>query len=129
LQGNNREIGYKGECIASDYLEKNGYTIIKRNYYTAHGEIDIIATYEKYIVFVEVKTRSGKKYLNDYGRPSRAVDSYKLKNIAYSVNRYIKETDEKRFPRVDVIEIIIEHISDEFISAKINHMIGVYNRR
>ena len=40
---NTKETGNYGEIQASNYLVKKGYTIIARNYYGKHGEIDIIA--------------------------------------------------------------------------------------
>ncbi len=51
-----RRKGEKGEALAADHLERNGYTIIRKNYRTRYGEIDIIATNKICIVFVEVKT-------------------------------------------------------------------------
>ena len=59
---NKRKFGIIGEKIAQKYLKNNGYKIIENNYYTRNGEIDIIANKEKYIVFVEVKTRTNEKY-------------------------------------------------------------------
>lgn len=49
-------IGDKGENRACSYLESKGYRILFRNYRTKKGEVDIIAEYQEFIVFVEVKT-------------------------------------------------------------------------
>ena len=54
----NRRRGNIGEDFAADYLEKEGYKIIERNYATKLGEIDIIAEKDGYIAFVEVKSRA-----------------------------------------------------------------------
>ena len=53
------EIGKIGEDIATQWLLKNSYSIIERNYHKKWGEIDIVAreTAGK-IHFVEVKTVS-----------------------------------------------------------------------
>lgn len=59
MQNLNKEIGRFGEDTASKYLEESGYTILDRNFKCKSGEIDIIARDGNYIVFVEVKTRSG----------------------------------------------------------------------
>ena len=37
-------FGRWGEDTAAAYLEKHGYTILERNFHTAHGEIDIVAS-------------------------------------------------------------------------------------
>ena len=51
---NNKNIGDLGEKIASDFLKKQGYKIIERNYECKQGEIDIIAIDKKELVFIEV---------------------------------------------------------------------------
>lgn len=50
------ETGINGENQACDYLLEKGYKIIERNWRTKSGEIDIIASKEGTLVFVEVKT-------------------------------------------------------------------------
>lgn len=60
-----QEIGRWGEGIAAAFLERKGYTIIGRNYFTPEGELDLIALLEEkdeqVLVFVEVKTRTSDK--------------------------------------------------------------------
>ena len=51
-----KEIGARGESIASDWLAEHGYQIIARNVRTPYGEIDIIAQQADVTIFVEVKT-------------------------------------------------------------------------
>ena len=50
------ELGAAGEDFAQSWLERQGYTIIERNWRTRTGEIDIIAQKEDTLIFVEVKT-------------------------------------------------------------------------
>ena len=45
-------IGKIGEDLAADYLTDQGYKVIERNYRYGHGEIDLIAEYDKKLVFV-----------------------------------------------------------------------------
>jgi putative endonuclease len=54
--------GQWGEETAASFLKSKGYTILTRNYHTAHGEIDIIACKEAALIFVEVKTRSSHTF-------------------------------------------------------------------
>jgi len=53
-----REIGAWGEALAAGWLEKQGYSIIARNYYTRWGEIDIVARGAQWLSFIEVKLRT-----------------------------------------------------------------------
>jgi len=57
-----KDVGDWGERIASDYLISNGYQILERNFYTRYGEIDIVASKDEDIIFVEVKTRKDSDY-------------------------------------------------------------------
>ncbi len=52
------DLGKKGERIAVDYLIKNGYKILERNWRYLKAEIDIIAKKDNTLAIVEVKTRS-----------------------------------------------------------------------
>ena len=55
-------LGQWGEELAAHFLEDNGYTLLARNLHTAHGEIDIVASKQEVLVFVEVKTRSSHAF-------------------------------------------------------------------
>jgi len=47
--------GREGEGAAVEYLEKNGYKVVERNFRSRRGEVDIIARKNEELVFVEVK--------------------------------------------------------------------------
>ncbi len=66
-------MGRAGEKRAVVFLKKKGFKILKTNYKTVFGEIDIIAQDKDTIVFIEVKTRTS----DNYGVPSEAVDKRK----------------------------------------------------
>ncbi|MBR6681392.1 MAG: YraN family protein [Clostridia bacterium] len=118
---NTRQTGRQGENAACDFLIKNGYSIICRNYTARHGEIDIIAEDEKYIVFVEVKYKNNSIHLQKYGRPILAVNKEKRQHILSAVKNYIKRYDPQKKPRIDVIEIIGNDENNGFISLNIKH--------
>ena len=108
------DLGSAGESLAADYLRKNGYGILEKNFRTRFGEIDIIAKYGDTYVFVEVKTRKG----NDcYGVPQLAVNFSKQKHLTLAALTYIKKEALKSDYRFDVIAILdnkIEHIQNAF---------------
>lgn len=97
-------IGREGEEIVTDYLLKNKYEIIERNFECRQGEIDIIARDEEEIVFIEVKTRTNSLY----GLPSEAVNKIKQSHIKKVIKYYLyKNKLENSFVRIDVIEVKI----------------------
>lgn len=103
----NQITGKGGEDVACEYLKSQGYTIVHRNYRIAHDEIDIIAEDDKYVVFVEVKTRT-ERMDSRYGSPSAAVNAKKRACVARAAARYIKSRGTNgKFCRCDVIEVLI----------------------
>jgi len=110
-------LGKDGENIAADFLEKNGLSIIRKNYRTVFGEIDIIAKDREVIVFVEVKTRAD----DSFAHPFEAVNQKKREKIRKAALCFMKG-QKREFPaRFDVLSITsyrgetrIEHIKDAF---------------
>lgn len=108
----NKDIGSLGENIAFNYLNDSGYIILEKNFRCKLGEIDIIAKDGNYIVFVEVKTRSG----SIYGSPCESVNFRKQNKIYKIAQLYImKKHLMKKFNfRFDVIEIILNHRDNNY---------------
>jgi putative endonuclease len=52
-----RRLGAKGEWLAGVHLEARGFEIVDRNFRTRHGELDLVAADDRFLVFCEVKTR------------------------------------------------------------------------
>lgn len=108
--------GEVGEDKARKYLEEKGYKIIERNFKTGTGEIDLIATKGKYLVFVEVKLRKDA----NYGYGFEAVDERKQKKIKSAAEYFYHfKTSGDLQPRFDVIEIYtatdtLNHFEDAF---------------
>lgn len=118
---NTRQTGRQGENAACNWLIQNGYTIVTRNYTSRHGEIDIIAEDEQYIVFVEVKFKNDSPHLKKYGRPVLAVNKQKQMHILSAARSYLKKYKPTKKPRIDVIEIIGKNENDGFVSLNIKH--------
>lgn len=124
----NRSLGRAGESIACDYLVKNGFLVTRKNYTVRGGEIDIIAENEKYIIFVEVKTRSAGRSIEKYGRGASAVDLKKREHFLFSAKKYLRDFPSDKKPRIDVIEITLEHF-DGCVAAKISHYPNAFGDR
>lgn len=99
-----QEVGQIGEDAAAFHLEMKGYEVVARNYHSRFGEVDIIAKNEKYLVFVEVKTRTN----GAEAQPKEAVDALKQKRLVKTAMIYLSERGADLQPRFDVIEVWIE---------------------
>ena len=101
-----REIGNKGEDAACEWLLKNGFTVLERNFTIRGGELDIIAQENDYLVFVEVKTRKSGSMVSG----AEAVDRKKQTCIVKAAAQYIYTHPEQAElqPRFDVAEILTE---------------------
>ena len=95
-------LGKEGEDRAAQFLMKEGYRIIERNYRTRSGEIDLIALHDGAVVFIEVKTRTS----NAFGAPELAVNPRKQQRMVKAALGYIKYNKLHQIPcRFDVVAI------------------------
>ena len=86
-----RETGKLGEDIACKWLVKHGYLVLERNYLKKWGELDIVATKDKKLHFIEVK--SVFKDQNSMGshRPEENVHSLKVRRLRRTIQTYLLE--------------------------------------
>ncbi|MCD7744183.1 MAG: YraN family protein [Lachnospiraceae bacterium] len=100
---NKRAVGTEYEGLAASYLEKEGFSIVCRNYRCRMGEIDLVAREQGYLVFVEVKFRSGESS----GSALEAVDGRKQQRIIRVARWYLMEhhVPENQPVRFDVVAI------------------------
>ena len=112
------DFGKKAEDLAAEYLLKNGYKILVKNFRFQKAEIDIIAEKDNLIIITEVKARSTDAFM----LPQEAVNKRKIKLIVSAANNYLEEFNKTQEVRFDIISVlpdekknlIIEHIVDAF---------------
>lgn len=111
------ELGKEGERLAVDFLIQEGYTIVEINWRYKKAEVDIIASKDDWLVFVEVKTRSSLYF----GSPEEFVTKSKIKLMIQAANAYCDEfkcDNEIRFDIIalykDTKKLNIEHIKSAF---------------
>lgn len=100
-----QELGRSGEERAVAAMEREGYTIVARNYRTRLGEIDVVAEEGDYLVFAEVKARSGLAW----GLPREAVDERKRARMTRAAMQYAGRHGRGRPCRFDVVEVLFLH--------------------
>jgi len=104
-KSNNHKLGKVGEKAAAKFLQKKGYQFLAQNFRHKRGEVDIICKDGDYIVFVEVKTRTGLSH----GHPKEAVTTTKQKRVTDTALYYLSHhgiTDANI--RFDVVEILVQ---------------------
>lgn len=93
--------GAAGEEFTAEYLRKQGYEIVRRNYHSRFGEIDIIARGAGYLAFVEVKTREKGSIVN----PLEAVTVSKQRKVIRTAQCYLQAEPQNLQPRFDVAAV------------------------
>jgi len=112
------DFGKKAEELAAEYLQKNGYKILVRNFRYQKAELDLVAEKDSLIVVVEVKARS----TDVFNLPQEAVNKRKIKLIVSAANYFMEEYNKNQEVRFDIISVLpnenknlmIEHITDAF---------------
>lgn len=82
-----RRLGQWGENLAALHLEAQGLALIERNWRCRDGEIDLVARDGETFVFVEVKTRRGRKF----GAPEEALTPHKAQKLLQLGQNYMAE--------------------------------------
>ena len=119
--GRNNIVGAWGEALAAQYLQKKHYTLVATNYRSRFGEIDLIVSNRKFLVFVEVKLRKS----DAYAQALEYVDYHKQNRLRTTAEYYLSQNPTELQPRFDVIEIYapegidtkkpkISHLEDAF---------------
>jgi len=104
------DLGKEGEDLAVDHLEKNGYKIVKQNYRSLYGELDVIALDKEILCFIEIKTRTSDLY----GHPLESITKSKINKIAKTAMYFMGENDLlDSCARFDVVSIL-QKDSDKF---------------
>ncbi|WP_298634805.1 YraN family protein [uncultured Umboniibacter sp.] len=82
--------GAEYEAHIAQYLTENGVDIVTTNYRCRYGEIDIIASSQESLIFVEVKYRSA----NTFGRPEDYLTSAKQQKLIKAAHHFLCENQE-----------------------------------
>ena len=113
----NKEIGEIGERIAEEYLFRNKYKVLDRNFRKSYGEIDIVARIKNTLVCVEVKTSASMF------KPEWQITTHKLKKFKRIIEVYIAENKLQNMSiRADVILVNINRGTGEHV---LEHIEGI----
>ena len=99
----NKLSGAWGEAMAAEFLRKKHYKIIAAGYRSRFGEIDLIVSDKRNVVFVEVKLRRNA----DFAAGREFVNRAKQDRIRVTASVYLSQNPTRLQPRFDVIEIYV----------------------
>lgn len=97
------ETGRKGERLAEQYLSSMGFKILHRNWRHSRYEIDLIASKENTLHFIEVKTRRN----SNFGLPEENVDVKKLEHVMTAAEEFLYQFPEWKIVQYDLLSIIL----------------------
>lgn len=117
MQTGSKLRGAWGEALAAAYLRKKRYKILASGYHCRYGEIDLIASNRRYLVFVEVKLRKS----SDFASAREYVDRRKQDRIRTTASAFLSQYPTSLQPRFDIIEIYAPE-GTETVHPEIHHL-------
>ena len=102
-----QKLGNQAENLVYNYLKSKNYTILTRNYWTPYGELDIVATKNKTIYVVEVRSRLQGKH-----NPVMSIDPQKQERLFTTTTLFLEElvTKQKDF-QFDEVRFIVAAVN------------------
>ena len=84
---NENNTGLEAEKIAATFLVNHGLKLLVQNYHCRFGEIDLVMTDAKTLVFVEVKLRSS----NQFGGAAASITQQKQQKLILTAQHYLQQ--------------------------------------
>ncbi|MBU1148954.1 YraN family protein, partial [Patescibacteria group bacterium] len=112
-----QKIGKLGEMIASNWLKKLGYQILATNWHSQEGEIDIVASRNRILTFIEVKTRRS----NRFGSAAESITEQKQAKLIKCIQKYLQANHPADNQQIQ-IDIVLVHLSPDSKKAEICHL-------
>jgi putative endonuclease len=81
------DLGARGEELAVAWYTGQGYRVLGRNWRCREGELDLVVSRGRCVVFCEVKTRTG----TGFGLPAEAVTGEKQRRLRRLATRWLGE--------------------------------------
>jgi putative endonuclease len=105
MSANHINTGREGEALAAGYLQQNGFKILHYNWRYSRYEIDIIATKNNILHFIEVKTRK----TSTYGLPEESVSKKKIAFLLKGGAGYLRQFPQWKRVQYDVLSITLSN--------------------
>lgn len=93
--------GQAGEDAALNYLQREGLTLVTRNFRCKGGEIDLIMQEKNTLIFIEVRKRADARH----GGAAASVTSAKQRRLIAAAHIYLQRYKMPPACRFDVVAI------------------------
>ena len=80
-------LGRRGEALAAEALQRQGFALVTQNWHCPEGEADLIARRGDEWYFIEVRTRRGI----NHGSPEESLTPRKLARMEAIARRYLSD--------------------------------------
>jgi putative endonuclease len=108
----NKDTGNLGEELTAIVLKERGFNILERNWQFRYWEVDIIASLENRLHFIEVKTRKSLRY----GYPEESITREKMNSLKNAAEAYLEANPAWKYIQFDVVAITItDSVLREFL--------------
>ena len=97
------DTGRQGERLAAAFLNERGYTILYANWRFRRWEIDLIATKNNKLHFIEVKTRTSE----NYGYPEEKMDKKKIRCLIDASQEFLYQYPQWQRIQFDVLSLTL----------------------
>ncbi len=87
MKMNENNAGLEAEKVAATFLANQGLKLLVQNYHCRFGEIDLVMTDAKTLVFVEVKLRSSKQF----GGAATSITPQKQQKLILTAQHYLQQ--------------------------------------
>jgi putative endonuclease len=98
------DLGKKGEALAIDWFMQQGYEILHNNWRHSHYEVDIIASKDSVLHFIEVKARRSSQF----GYPEESVGKKKMQNLMNAADEFLNQFPQWKRIQFDVLAISLK---------------------
>lgn len=95
--------GALGEKMAIGWLAENGFKIMHQNWRHSHWEVDIIASKDNILHFIEIKTRRSRKF----GYPEEDVTKKKVINLMNASEEFVIQNPGWKQIQFDILSITL----------------------
>lgn len=104
------DTGKKGEELSLDFLSRNGFAILHKNWRYRHWEIDVIAEKDGILHFIEIKTRTSESF----GFPEENITKKKIQYLMNAATEFLYINPEWKRIQYDALSVLLKNNNVEY---------------